>query len=123
MLYIVSGIFEATPENGVSMNKMRHHLLSQICAQTRIIRWLWPMAPSTKTDNEIMTIIPYILFSYIYFEFSIFMQFQSPREYKKLWKTGVLHLPNKSTLKDYANVIKPRGNLQSSISGVVNTYF
>ena len=79
------------------------------------------MAPSTKTDNEIMTIIPYILFSYIYFEFSIFMQFQSPRAYKTLWKTGVLHLPNKSPLKDYADVIKPGGI--SSQAFLVNTYF
>ncbi|XP_056020980.1 uncharacterized protein LOC125652376 isoform X1 [Ostrea edulis] len=44
--------------------------------------------------------------------FAIFLQYQSPRAYEAIRESGVLKLPNKSTLKDYTNVITPATGFQ-----------
>ena len=47
--------------------------------------------------------------------FAIYLQYQSPRAYQALKETGVLRLPNKSTLRDYTNVIQPREGFQPHV--------
>ena len=44
--------------------------------------------------------------------FAIYIHYQSPRAYEALKSTGVLRLPNKSTLRDYTNVISPTTGFQ-----------
>ena len=52
--------------------------------------------------------------------FAIYLQFQSPRAYQALKDTGVLRLPNKSTLRDYTNVIQPKSGFQHHVFEVIN---
>lgn len=47
--------------------------------------------------------------------FAIYLQYQSPRAYQALRDTGVLRLPNKSTLRDYTNVIQPKAGFQAHV--------
>ena len=47
--------------------------------------------------------------------FAIYLQYQSPHAYQALKDTGVLRLPNKSTLRDYTNVIQPMSGSQPEV--------
>ena len=47
--------------------------------------------------------------------FAIYLQYQSPRAYQALKDSGVLRLPNKSTLRDYTNVIQPKTGFQPEV--------
>lgn len=47
--------------------------------------------------------------------FAIYLHYQSPRCYEALRDTGVLHLPNKSTLRDYTNVVQPKSGFQPEV--------
>ena len=52
--------------------------------------------------------------------FAIFLHYQSPRCYEALRHSGVLQLPNKSTLRDYTNVIQPKAGFQTAVFQVNN---
>lgn len=47
--------------------------------------------------------------------FAIFLQYQSSRAYEAIKESGVLKLPNKSTLRDYTNVITPATGFQPHV--------
>ena len=43
---------------------------------------------------------------------AIYLHFQSPRAYEAFRSTGIIRLPNKSTLRDYTNVVSPNPGFQ-----------
>jgi hypothetical protein len=45
--------------------------------------------------------------------FAIFLQYQSSRAYTAIKESGVLRLPNKSTLRDYTNFVQPQSGFQT----------
>ena len=52
--------------------------------------------------------------------FAIYLHYQSHRAYEAL--RGVLHLPNKSTLRDYTNVFRPHEGYQEVVFQVLVHY-
>ena len=51
--------------------------------------------------------------------FAIYLHFQSPRAYEALRETGVIRLPNKSTLRDYTNYVQPDTGFQTQAFEVI----
>jgi hypothetical protein len=52
--------------------------------------------------------------------FAIFLHYHSARAYEAIKSSGVLRLPNKSTLRDYSNVIRPSPGFQAHVFEVCN---
>lgn len=55
--------------------------------------------------------------------FAIYLHYQSPRAYKALRDTGVLRLPNQSTLRDYSNYIQPKSGFQLHVFEVRTIFY
>ena len=45
--------------------------------------------------------------------FAIYLQYQSSRAYEAIRQSGVLRLPNRSTLRDYTNFVQPQSGFQT----------